>query len=66
PGDWLGVPVAVKKTGGLKSHLTRPVKCGNSVHLTIPHKWSQYEVTVTLAPLKNITDIREMADDNPR
>ena len=63
PGDWLGVPVAVKKKGGLKSHLIRPVKCGNSVHVTIPSKWSDQEVTVTLAPLNNITDLREVDDD---
>ncbi len=66
PGDWLGVPVAVKKKGGLKSHLTRPVKCGNSVHVTIPGKWSDRKVIVMLAPLNNITDLREMDDDDSR
>jgi len=63
PGDWLGVPVAVRKINKRKVHLTRPVKCGNSIHVTIPQKWSDQEVSVTLIPLNNITDIREIDND---
>lgn len=63
PGDWLGVPVAVRKINKRKVHLIRPVRCGNSVHVTIPQKWSDQEVSVMLTPLKNITDIREIDND---
>ena len=64
PGDWLGVPVAVQKKTGSKIHFTRPVRCGNSVHVTVPHKWRRGDVAVTLAPLNDITDMKEMVDDD--
>ena len=65
PTSWLGVPVVVQPIDDIKEEAfrTRPVKCGNSTHVTVPLEWSDRKVSVTLAYLFDVRDLMG-GDDN--
>lgn len=57
PNSWLGFPVEIQKRGEGPVHRAIPVRCGNSVHVTVPPDWADSTVTVTLAILEDEKDI---------
>lgn len=52
PQSWLGMDVILKEYFFPGNFVrVKPVKCGNSVHLTIPHEWGDVLVRADLAEL---------------
>lgn len=53
PGSWIGVEVELTDyLNPTRKTTVKPVRCGNSVHLTIPKEWGDVLVMVKLVPLR--------------
>jgi len=58
PNTWLGVLVLIRKLDGEdKGLISVPVRCGNSVHVTVPQEWSTERVSVTLDYISDENDL---------